>query len=49
MIAATGLESIFGLCLGCELFTVLMRVGLVPEETCEACASFSPRLLGSSG
>ena len=49
MIAATGLESIFGLCLGCELFAVLMRVGLVPEETCEACASFSPRPVGSGG
>jgi hypothetical protein len=38
MVVATGLESIGGLCLGCELFAALMRVGLVPEKTCEACA-----------
>ena len=38
MVVATSLESIGGLCLGCELFAVLMRVGLVPEKTCEACA-----------
>jgi hypothetical protein len=38
MVVATGFESIAGLCLGCELFAVLMRVGLVPEKTCEACA-----------
>jgi len=38
MVVATGLESIAGLCLGCELFAVLMRIGLVPEKTCEACA-----------
>jgi len=44
MIVATALESVFGLCLGCELFGVLMRAGLIPEETCAACANFSPRL-----
>jgi len=38
MIVATGLESIFALCLGCKLFAGLMRVGLVPEKTCQACA-----------
>ena len=42
MIVATSLESIAGLCLGCELFAVLMRIGWVPEATCEACANFRP-------
>jgi hypothetical protein len=37
--AAAFLESAFGLCLGCRTFAVLMRVGLVPEETCERCAN----------
>jgi hypothetical protein len=35
--AAAFLESVFGLCLGCKAFAVLMRVGIVPEEVCERC------------
>ncbi len=35
-IAAT-LESVFALCLGCKLFAVLMRAGLVSEDVCERC------------
>lgn len=34
---AAFLESVFGLCLGCKVFAVLMRVGVVPEEVCERC------------
>jgi hypothetical protein len=37
------LESAFGLCLGCKVFTVLMRIGLVPETVCAACADVSAR------
>ncbi len=37
--AAATLESVFALCLGCQLFAVLMRVGLIPEATCERCAN----------
>ena len=36
VIAAT-LESVFGLCLGCRAFAVLMRLGVIPEEVCERC------------
>jgi hypothetical protein len=36
LVAAT-LESAFGFCLGCRLFAVLMRVGVVPASVCEAC------------
>jgi hypothetical protein len=36
--AAATLESVFALCLGCQVFAVLMRIGLVPEATCERCA-----------
>ncbi|MDA8290649.1 MAG: DUF4395 domain-containing protein [Actinomycetota bacterium] len=32
------LEAALGFCVGCQLFGVLMRVGLVSEATCEACA-----------
>ena len=35
------LESAFGLCLGCRVFGGLMRIGLVPDEVCEACADIS--------
>ena len=38
VIAAT-LESVFALCLGCQAFAGLMRLGLVPEATCERCAN----------
>jgi hypothetical protein len=41
---AAGLESIFGYCLGCKLFGVLMRVGMLPESVCAECADISLRL-----
>lgn len=41
---AAGLESIFGYCVGCKLFGLLMRSGLVPEEVCAECADISGRL-----
>ena len=41
--AAATLESVFALCLGCQVFALLMRVGLIPEKTCEACASIWAR------
>lgn len=34
---AAFLESAFGLCLGCKIFALLMRVGIIPEEVCERC------------
>ena len=35
--SAAFLESAFGLCLGCKMFGLLMRAGVVPEEVCERC------------
>jgi hypothetical protein len=40
---AAFLESAFGLCLGCQIFGLLMRLGVIPEETCEACANIWAR------
>lgn len=34
---AAGLEAAFGLCLGCKLFELGMRAGVVPEAVCEEC------------
>ncbi len=40
LVAAT-LESAFAFCVGCRIFTVLMRVGLIPPEVCVACSNLS--------
>jgi uncharacterized protein DUF4395 len=40
---AAFLEAAFGLCLGCRIFAVLMRAGVIPESVCEACADVSRR------
>lgn len=37
LIVAAGLESIFGFCIGCRVFALLMRWGVIPEEVCESC------------
>jgi hypothetical protein len=39
LVVAATLESVFALCLGCQVFALLMRGGLIPEETCERCAN----------
>ncbi len=41
---AAGLESVFAVCLGCHVFALLMRAGLVPESVCTECADISARL-----
>ncbi len=45
---AAGLESIFGYCVGCKIFGLLMRVGVVPETVCLECADISDRLQGAA-
>jgi len=37
IIVAATLESVFALCLGCKVFAVLMRFGIIPAEVCERC------------
>ena len=37
LIVASGLESIFAVCLGCQVFALLMRIGVVPDDVCEEC------------
>lgn len=43
-VPAAGLESIVGYCVGCKLFGLLIRAGLVPETICAECADVSLRL-----
>ena len=40
------LEAALGFCAGCWAFGHLMRLGVIPEETCEACADISLRRPG---
>jgi Domain of unknown function (DUF4395) len=44
VVIAAGLESIFAYCVGCKIFAGLMRVGLIPQQTCEACANVGTTL-----
>ena len=37
LIAAALLESVFAFCLGCAIFGLLQRAGMIPESVCEAC------------
>lgn len=37
------LESAAGICVGCHMFQLLMRIGVIPEEVCEACNDLSLR------
>jgi hypothetical protein len=48
-VAAAGLESIFAYCLGCKVFGLLMRVGVVPAKVCAECADVSGRLRATAG
>jgi hypothetical protein len=41
LIPAAGLESIFGYCLGCKVFGVLMAAGVIPDDVCAECADIS--------
>jgi hypothetical protein len=39
LVVAATLESVFALCLGCQVFGLLMRLGVVPAATCDRCAN----------
>ena len=43
MVVAAGLESILAFCLGCQVFALLMRIGLVPESICLECSNLYGR------
>jgi len=41
LVVAATLESVFAYCLGCKVFALLMKTGLIPEEVCERCNNLS--------
>jgi hypothetical protein len=38
MVVFATLEAAFAFCVGCRIFGLLMAIGVVPDDTCEACA-----------
>jgi hypothetical protein len=45
LVVAASLEAFLGFCLGCAIFGLLQRRGLIPAEVCEACNDISLRRL----
>ena len=43
LVVAAFLESALGLCLGCKMFALLMRLGVIPASVCEECGDLSRR------
>ena len=41
---AASLESFLGVCLGCTIFGLLMRAGVIPASVCEECNDITARL-----
>ena len=37
IVAAATLEAVFALCIGCKIFALLMRAGVMPASICERC------------
>ncbi|MBI4219126.1 MAG: DUF4395 domain-containing protein [Chloroflexi bacterium] len=45
LIFAATLESVFNFCLGCRIFGILMRFGVIPERVCRECTDYLPARL----
>jgi hypothetical protein len=43
LVVAAGLESILAFCIGCQVFGLLMRAGVVPDEICAECSDIWAR------
>jgi hypothetical protein len=37
VVVAAALESVFAFCLGCAIFGLLIRWGIIPDEVCDRC------------
>lgn len=49
LVVAASLEAVLGFCLGCRIFALLMRTGVIPAEVCERCVSASVRVKPTAG
>ena len=43
LIFAATLESVFAICLGCIMFSFLMKLGVIPQSVCESCSDITLR------
>jgi hypothetical protein len=43
LLGAAALEAVFAFCLGCQIFALLTRAGLIPASVCEACNDIRAR------
>jgi len=43
LLAAATLEAVFAYCLGCKIFGLLMRTGVIPDAICAECADIWSR------
>ncbi|MFZ9308209.1 MAG: DUF4395 domain-containing protein [Actinobacteria bacterium] len=43
LVAAAVLESVFAICLGCIMFSWMMRLGVIPQRVCEECNNLQLR------
>jgi uncharacterized protein DUF4395 len=43
LVAAATLESVLAFCLGCQIFGLLMRAGVIPDEICAECGDIWAR------
>jgi len=39
VVIAAALEATLAFCLGCQMFALLIRAGLIPEQVCERCVA----------
>ena len=39
VVVAATLESVFAFCIGCQIFGLLMRLNVIPDEVCERCSN----------
>ena len=44
VVVAATLESVFAYCLGCKVFSLLMRAGVIPARVCEECNDIARRV-----
>jgi Domain of unknown function (DUF4395) len=44
IVGAAALESLAGFCIGCAIFGLLLRRGIIPESVCEACNDITLRM-----
>ncbi|HTE58835.1 MAG TPA: DUF4395 domain-containing protein [Solirubrobacteraceae bacterium] len=43
LVIASGLESVLAFCVGCQIFGLLMRAGVIPDEICSECGDIWAR------